>query len=99
MAHTNKQRQSAERGRRKVQSRAGRFCHQILALVSRLAHVPSAKPWLAYTVAVIATALATVVRWWLGKLVGETLPPFITYYPLVMFTALFGGTGPGLVAR
>src|SRR5690348_14126708 len=66
--------------------------------LSRLANIPSPKPWLAYTVAVVATAVATAVHSWLGQLVGQNLPPFITYYPLVMFTALYGGTSPGLFA-
>ena len=33
--------------------------------------------------AILATALAAVVRWWLGTLVGQRLPPSITFYPLI----------------
>ncbi len=72
--------------------------HRFATALPLLAHVPSPKPWQAYVVAVVATALATAIRWWLGRLVGQNLPPFITYYPLVIFAALFGGTGPGLLA-
>jgi PAS domain S-box-containing protein len=67
-------------------------------LLSRIAHAPTPKLSLAYTGAVAAAALGTAIRWVLGLLVGPGLPPFITYYPLVVLAALYGGVGPGLVA-
>src|SRR5512138_1708781 len=59
---------------------------------------PGRKPWAGYAVAVIGTALAALVRWWLGVTVGQTIPPFITFYPAVICAATLGGVGPGLLA-
>jgi hypothetical protein len=70
----------------------------VVAAISCLTRVPGPKPWQAYTAALLATALATLLRGWLGAVLGPNMHPFITYYPMVMFAALFGGTGPGLLA-
>jgi PAS domain S-box-containing protein len=69
-----------------------------IGLLSFLARLPNPKPWLAYVAAILATALAAAIRWWLGLLVGASLPPYITFYPVAMLATLLGGTGPGLVA-
>ncbi len=70
---------------------------------SRLNRAPEgtgAKPrpaWLRYSVAILAVGLAFVVRLLLHTRLGG-LAPFITFFPAVVFTAWFGGFGPGLVA-
>jgi PAS domain S-box-containing protein len=55
-------------------------------------------PWFGYIVAVLGTVLAATLRWWLGLAVGQTLPPYITFYPVVISAAMIGGVGPGLLA-
>ena len=51
----------------------------------------------AYVVAVGGTAAAALLRWVLGQVVGQ-IPPFITFYPVVLASAALGGTKPGLLA-
>ncbi len=53
--------------------------------------------WAGYAVAVGGTALAAVVRWAIARWVGE-IPPFITFYPVVMAAAVLSGTGAGVLA-
>jgi len=72
--------------------------HALTAVLSRLANISNPKPWIAYIVAVIVTALAAAERWVLGTLLGPELTPYITFYPMIMLAALFGGVGPGLLA-
>jgi hypothetical protein len=55
-------------------------------------------PWLGYALAVAGTAFAAWLRWALGRSVGEELPPYITFYPVIIFSALLGGAGAGLLA-
>jgi K+-sensing histidine kinase KdpD len=52
---------------------------------------------LAYAIAVGCVGLAVLVRLAIGE---DTLPgvPFVTFYPVIIFTALVGGFGPGLLA-
>jgi hypothetical protein len=50
-----------------------------------------------YAVAVLALALATVVRFALMPLLGLTVP-FIIYFPTVVLCAWFGGLKPGLLS-
>src|SRR5450631_3677489 len=59
---------------------------------------PANRPtWVRYVVAVLAVALAAVVR--VGLLGGlGTRSPFITFYPAVILAALFGGLPGGLLA-
>jgi PAS domain S-box-containing protein len=48
-----------------------------------------------------AIASVVVAYWWrlaMERAIGGTLPLFITWYPMVMGVALFGGLGPGLLA-
>ena len=55
--------------------------------------------WLArHVAAVAAVGAGLLVRLGLTALVGEGLPTYITFYPVIMSVALFGGIGPGLVA-
>jgi PAS domain S-box-containing protein len=55
--------------------------------------------WLVrYVAAVGAVGAGLVVRLGLTALVGEGLPTYITFYPVIMAVALLGGVGPGLVA-
>ena len=51
----------------------------------------------AYGIAVVATALAVLVRDLLTPILGYDLP-FLTFYPAVMVASWYGGLGPGLVA-
>jgi hypothetical protein len=48
-------------------------------------------------VTVAGTVVAALLRWVIGKTVGE-VPPFITFYPVALASAALGGTGPGLLA-
>jgi PAS domain S-box-containing protein len=54
-------------------------------------------PATGYAAAVAGTAAAALLRWMLGRSVGE-LSPFITFYPVAILSAAIGGTGPGLLA-
>lgn len=51
-----------------------------------------------YAFALVMVGAAFLLRWGLTRLVGGGLPLFITFYPVVMLSALLGGVGPGLVA-
>jgi PAS domain S-box-containing protein len=53
---------------------------------------------LRYGLAVGAVAGAMGLRQALTAWVGPGLPPYITFYPMVMVVALLGGFGPGLLA-
>lgn len=53
---------------------------------------------LGYGVAVVGTAGAAWLRWELGRLLGQDLPPYITFYPVIILSALFGGTRAGVLA-
>ena len=50
-----------------------------------------------YVSAVVAVAVAVVLRWRLEESFGP-LPLFITFYPAVLLVASIGGGGPGIVA-
>ncbi len=50
-----------------------------------------------YAFALVAVALATMLRWWLEWLVGP-MPLFITWYPVVLTVAVVAGGGPGILA-
>lgn len=53
--------------------------------------------WQPYSVAIISIALAAALRVWpLQSLGMKTV--WVTFYPAVMFIALYGGQGPGLFA-
>lgn len=52
---------------------------------------------LSYGFAVLAVAVATAIRYWLGKLFGVS-SAYIICYPTVMLVALLAGLGPGLTA-
>lgn len=53
--------------------------------------------FLRYGIALISTALATVLRWWLDPVL-ESHIPFTTYYAAIMITAWYGGLGPSILA-
>ncbi|MBI5383912.1 MAG: PAS domain S-box protein [Verrucomicrobia bacterium] len=74
----------------RLPSREGRLA----SLVERLSDRAGA----GYAVAILGTALAALVRWGLGKMVGEGVPPYITFYPAIILAALVGGSRPGLLA-
>src|SRR5258707_930964 len=75
---------------------AGRFV--ILKVVlSPLIRTQPRPPWLRYSVAGCAVAVALVLRSLLHSRLGP-IAPFITFFPAVIFTAWFGGLGPGLLA-
>jgi PAS domain S-box-containing protein len=50
-----------------------------------------------YAKAAAVTALAALLRWGLDRLSGQ-MPHFITFYPAVVISAMFWGTGPGILA-
>ena len=51
----------------------------------------------AYALAIFFVAVAAVVRLAIGTLV-EDVVPFATFFPAVLFAALIGGLGPGILA-
>lgn len=51
-----------------------------------------------YSTAIGAVVVAYLLRDGITRLVGGDLPPFITFYPAIMFVALLAGLGPGLLA-
>ena len=51
----------------------------------------------AYLDAIVLVVVASLVRWGLGFF-GETLLPFTTFYPVVLFATYFGGPRVGVVA-
>jgi len=53
---------------------------------------------LRYGLAVGAPAAAMILRQVLEVWVGHGLPPYITFYPIIMVVALLGGLGPVLLA-
>ncbi len=53
---------------------------------------------LGYGVAVVGMAGAAWLRWELAGVLGQDLPPYITFYPVIILSALLGGTGAGLLA-
>jgi two-component sensor histidine kinase len=52
---------------------------------------------IAYAFAIILVAIAGFLRWGLEFFTSD-LQAFTTFYPAVLFAALFGGAGPGLIA-
>jgi PAS domain S-box-containing protein len=55
--------------------------------------------WLArYGGALAAVGAGLLLRLGLTAMVGEGLPTYITFYPVIMAVALLGGFGPGLLA-
>lgn len=55
-------------------------------------------PWAGYGVAVAGAALAGWLRWMLGAILGPGLSPYITFYPVIMLSAVLGGIGAGILA-
>jgi PAS domain S-box-containing protein len=55
-------------------------------------------PVFRYGLALVGVALAMGWRLALDSWVGSGLPPYITFYPLVMVVAIFAGFGPGVLA-
>src|SRR5437016_9947324 len=53
--------------------------------------------FVAYAVAVLATALSLLIRWPLWPVLGDAVP-HMTFFPAVMIAAYFGGFWPGLLA-
>src|SRR6266480_735438 len=51
----------------------------------------------AYSVAVLATAVSLLVRWPLWPVLGDAVP-HMTFFPAVMIAAYVGGFWPGLLA-
>jgi PAS domain S-box-containing protein len=67
---------------------------------------PKAQPWMParwsrlvrYSLAVVGVVAAMWIRLVLEAWVGSGLPTYVTFYPVIMVTALLGGFGPGLMA-
>jgi PAS domain S-box-containing protein len=55
------------------------------------------RPWVGYVLAVVALLIATLIRWWLDPLM-DGYAPLTLYYAAVVFSAWYGGWGPGLLA-
>ena len=51
-----------------------------------------------YALALVATAVAFTMRVVLVHFIGPGLATYITFYPFIMFAAVLGGLGPGLLA-
>ena len=51
-----------------------------------------------YASAFLAVGAGLLLRVWLTRLAGSGLPTYITFYPFIMFVAVLGGLGPGLLA-
>ena len=66
----------------------------------RLTWLTRRTPWLParYGFAVLAAAVALLVRHGLTRTTGPGLPAYVTFYPAVMFTGTLCGFGPGLLA-
>jgi PAS domain S-box-containing protein len=64
---------------------------------SRLNRIQPRAAWLRYSAALGAVAVAFFLRSLLHSRLGP-LAPFITFFPAVIFSAWFGGLGPGLLA-
>ena len=81
------------------------FVRQTMAQVIRRTMLDAACGWypthgkslLHYGTAIVATALATMVRFWLDPVLEDSLP-FTTYYAAVMFVAWYAGWTPALLA-
>ena len=64
----------------------------------RLERLLLSRPLVRYGFAVAATAAAMGLGQALTAWLGPGLPPYLTFYPMVMAVALLAGFGPGLVA-
>ena len=51
-----------------------------------------------YVLAASVVAMAYGLRFGIVQGLGLSLPPFITFFPAIMFVAVFAGRGPGLLA-
>jgi PAS domain S-box-containing protein len=58
---------------------------------------PAARKLLGYVVAVVGVVIAAAFRWVLGQFF-EDLPPYITFYPAVVLSAILSGTAAGVLA-
>jgi two-component sensor histidine kinase len=56
-----------------------------------------AHPKVGYTIAIVASALATLVRFWVDPMLPTGFP-YLTFFPAVILTAFFCGLGPGVLA-
>lgn len=68
-----------------------------MKLPENIASGPVGVAW-RYGLAVGTVLAAFALRLGLEAWVGSGLPTFVTFYPMVMVAALFGGVGPGLAA-
>jgi PAS domain S-box-containing protein len=75
-----------------------------LELDYRQAQVPTSQsgaapaPYWRYVLAVVVVAAGYAVRVGMEAWTGPGLPPFVTFYPVIMLVALLGGIGPGVLA-
>jgi two-component sensor histidine kinase len=60
--------------------------------------LPALGSWQAYWAAGAVLAGCGVLKPGLDALAGQVLPPFITFYPAVMFVSLLAGPRPGFIA-
>lgn len=67
-----------------------------IAMLRRFLPAPSG--WAAWLLATVFVVAAGAVKPPLDALVGENLPPYITFYPAVVIAALIGGPAVGLAA-
>ena len=63
----------------------------------KLATLASRNPYVAYTIAISAVVLATLIRFGIDAYI--VLPAaFVTYYPAIILVAFFCGLGPAVLA-
>lgn len=72
--------------------------HRLFSKVHLRRYEPLDSSWPGYLASVAGVAIAALIRWYLGQFFGENLPPYMTFYPTVMLSALAGGFLPGLLA-
>ena len=63
----------------------------------KLANLTSRNPYVAYTIAISAVVLATLIRFGIDAHIVPPAP-FITYYPAIILVAFFCGLGPAVLA-
>jgi signal transduction histidine kinase len=79
---------------------AGSVAANVLArpIAWRIFSRPDQRTWLdRYLIAVAATLVVAVIRWWLDPILG-TAAAFATFYLAIIFTAWYGGFWPAIVS-
>ena len=56
------------------------------------------RPSIRYATAIVTVAAAFFLRYGMVRFLSLEVPPFLTFYPAIMFVAVVTGFGPGIVA-